>query len=130
MRELLVASADYLKPAPDADAETKLQRIHWDRGGVVAYVGNLIGFKGVPALLTAFPIVLQSNPHARLLVVGRGRLRELLEAFLVAMARGQSRLSRHLMEWGGALEGEGQEPFLPVTMYFDRLDREGLSTPE
>jgi glycosyltransferase involved in cell wall biosynthesis len=125
VRELLVASADYLKPAPDADAEAKLQRIDWDRGGVVAYVGNLIGFKGVPALMTAFPVVLQSSPHTRLLVVGRGRLRELLEAFLVAMARGQRRLSRHLMEWGDALEGEGQEPFLPVTLYFDRLDREG-----
>ena len=49
----------------------------------------------------------------------------LLEAFLVAMARGQRQLSRHLMEWGDALEGEGQEPFLPVTLYFDRLDREG-----
>lgn len=125
VRELLVASADYLKLAPDEDAEAKLQRIDWDRGGVVAYVGNLIGFKGVPALITAFPVVLQSNPHARLLVVGRGRLRELLEAFLIAMARGQRRLSRHLMEWGDALEGEGQDPFLPVTLYFDRLDREG-----
>lgn len=125
VRELLVASADYLKPAPDADAEAKLQRIDWARGGVVAYVGNLIGFKGVPALMAAFPVVLQSCPHARLLVVGRGRLRELLEAFLFAMARGQRRLSRYLMEWGDALEGEGQEPFLPVTLYFDRLDREG-----
>ncbi len=125
VRELLVASADYLKLAPDADAEAKLQRIDWDRGGVVAYVGNLIGFKGVPALMTAFPVVLQSIPHARLLLVGRGRLRELLEAFLVAMARGQRRLSRHLMEWGSALEGEGQEPFLPVTLYFDRFEREG-----
>ncbi len=125
VRELLVASADYPKLAPDADAEAKLQRIDWDRGGVVTYVGNLIGFKGVPALMAAFPLVLQSRPHARLLLVGRGRLRELLEAFLVAMARGQRRLSRHLMEWGGALEGEGQEPFLPVTLYFDRLDREG-----
>jgi len=125
VRELLVASADYLKLAPDEDAEAKLQQIDWDRGGVVVYVGNLIGFKGLPALMTAFPVVLQSNPRARLLVVGRGRLRELLEAFLVAMARGQRRLSRHLMEWGDALEGEGQEPFLPVTLYFDRLDRAG-----
>jgi glycosyltransferase involved in cell wall biosynthesis len=125
VRELLVTSGDYLKLAPDEDAEAKLQRIDWDRGGVVAYVGNLIGFKGVPALMTAFPVVLQSNPHARLLVVGRGRLRELLEAFLVAMARGQRRLSRHLMEWGDALEEDGQELFLPVTLYFDRLDREG-----
>jgi glycosyltransferase involved in cell wall biosynthesis len=125
VRDLLVASADYLKLAPDADAEAKLQRIDWDGGAVVAYVGNLIGFKGVPALMAAFPLVLQSLPHARLLLVGRGRLRELLEAFLVAVARGQRRLSRHLMEWGDSLEGEGQEPFLPVTLCFDRLDREG-----
>ncbi|MEJ2375733.1 MAG: glycosyltransferase [Pseudolabrys sp.] len=125
VRELLVASADYLTLAPDEDTEAKLQWIDWGRDRVVAYVGNLIGFKGVPALMAAFPVVLQSSPHARLLVVGRGRLRELLEAFLVAMARGQRRLCRHLMEWGDALEGESQVPFLPVTLYFDRLDREG-----
>jgi glycosyltransferase involved in cell wall biosynthesis len=125
VRQLLAASADYPKQRPDADAEAKLERIDWDHSGVVAHVGNLIGFKGAPALLTAFPAVLQSNPHARLVVVGGGRLRELLEAYLIALARDQRRLARHLMEWGEALEGGGPEPFLPVTQYFDRLDREG-----
>jgi glycosyltransferase involved in cell wall biosynthesis len=125
VREVLAASAAYLKQRPDADAEAKLERIDWDRDGVVAYVGMLMGFKGVQALLTAFPVVLQSSPRARLVVVGRGPLRELLEAFLIALARYQRRLARHLMEWGEALEGEGPDPFLPVTRYFDRLDREG-----
>lgn len=124
-RDLLAASADYPKQRPDADVEAALARIDWERDDVVAFVGKLIGFKGAPALLAAFPVVLQSCPRARLVIVGRGPLRELLEAFVIALSRGQSKLAHRLMEWGARLEGEGPEPFLPVTRYFDKLDREG-----
>jgi glycosyltransferase involved in cell wall biosynthesis len=125
VREILAASGAYLKQRPDADAEAKLDRIDWDHDEVVSYVGKLMGFKGLQALLTAFPVVLQSHPNTRLVVVGRGPLRELFEAFLIALARDQRRLARHLMEWGEALEGEGSRPFLPSIRYFDRLDQEG-----
>jgi glycosyltransferase involved in cell wall biosynthesis len=125
LRELLETSADYLKQRPDAALEFKLEGIDWKRRGVVVYVGKLMGLKGVAALVSAFPAILTSSPDCSLIFVGRGPLREWLEAFVFALASGQRRLARHLVEWGEALEGEGSESFLPVIRYFERLDREG-----
>ena len=44
------------------------------------FVGKLIGSKGVELLLAAWPLVLASEPAARLVVVGFGGFREGLEA--------------------------------------------------
>jgi glycosyltransferase involved in cell wall biosynthesis len=49
-------------------------------GELVAFVGKLIDAKGVDLLLGAWPLVLESRPHARLLVIGFGSERERYEA--------------------------------------------------
>ncbi len=46
----------------------------------MVFVGKLIGSKGVELLLAAWPLVLASEPAARLVIVGFGGFREGLEA--------------------------------------------------
>jgi glycosyltransferase involved in cell wall biosynthesis len=64
----------------DLTAGVALERVEPDRDRLVVFVGKLIVNKGVDLLLAAWPLVLASEPAARLLVVGFGPERERLEA--------------------------------------------------
>jgi glycosyltransferase involved in cell wall biosynthesis len=63
---------------PDPDARETLRRIDWVNGQTLIYVGRLIEEKGVHHLVDAMPEILARNPHAHLIVVGHGPLRERL----------------------------------------------------
>ncbi len=69
-------------------AATALDRLELD--GLdrhVAFVGKLLPAKGIDLLLAAWPLVLQREPRARLVVVGFGEFRAELER-LLALLRG------------------------------------------
>jgi glycosyltransferase involved in cell wall biosynthesis len=72
----------------DRAAADALERLEPARDRLVAFVGKLIVNKGVDLLLAAWPLVLQSVPGARLLVVGFGADRALLERLLGDLAAG------------------------------------------
>jgi glycosyltransferase involved in cell wall biosynthesis len=72
----------------DRAAADALERLEPARDRLVAFVGKLIVNKGVDLLLAAWPLVLQSVPTARLLLVGFGADRALLERLLGALAAG------------------------------------------
>jgi glycosyltransferase involved in cell wall biosynthesis len=55
---------------------------------LVVFVGKLIASKGVELLLAAWPLVLEREPRARLLVVGFGGFRAGLEALEARIAAG------------------------------------------
>jgi glycosyltransferase involved in cell wall biosynthesis len=69
-------------------AADALERLEPARERLVAFVGKLIVNKGVDLLLASWPLVLQSVPNARLVVVGFGSDRALLERLLGALAAG------------------------------------------
>jgi len=69
-------------------AADALERLEPARDRLVAFVGKLIVNKGVDLLLASWPLVLQSVPGARLLVIGFGADRPLLERLLGALATG------------------------------------------
>jgi glycosyltransferase involved in cell wall biosynthesis len=60
-------------------AAMALERIDPERDRMVVFVGKLIVNKGVDLLLAAWPLVLEREPRAKLLVVGFGAERERLE---------------------------------------------------
>lgn len=125
LQALLSRAADYPPKRPDADLEARLDAVDWTRAEVVTFVGNIIGHKGVPSLVAAFPEVLARHPEARLVIAGRGGLREPLEAFVWALAHGLRQLARHIVQWGGLLEGEPEAgPFTRVVRYFEQLEAE------
>ncbi len=64
----------------DEAAASALERLEPERDRLVIFVGKLIVNKGVDLLLAAWPLVLASEPAARLVVVGFGPERERLEA--------------------------------------------------
>jgi glycosyltransferase involved in cell wall biosynthesis len=70
----------------ELEASAALERAADADGPLVAFVGKLIAAKGVDLLLEAWPLILQSHPRARLLVIGFGSERERYERAAAAMA--------------------------------------------
>ncbi|HEV7529404.1 MAG TPA: glycosyltransferase family 4 protein [Solirubrobacteraceae bacterium] len=76
---------------------------------LVAFVGKLIVSKGVDLLLAAWPLVLESVPAARLVVVGFGAYREGFEQLRAALAAGDLERAKQIARAGRSLEGEAVE---------------------
>ncbi len=123
--ELIEATTDYTAKAPDTDLEDKLDAMDWVDGDIIGFVGKIIGFKGLQSVIAAFPAILEERPHARLVVTGRGPLREAMEALVWALANGRRELARNIARWGGELEGEPSQPFVAVHRFFEGLAGEG-----
>lgn len=88
---------------------------------LVAYVGKLILAKGVDLLLTAWPLVLQRVPEARLVVVGFGGYREGSERLRDALAGGELGAARALAAAGRAEEGGPRAPLSYLRAFLDDL---------
>ena len=123
--DLFRSVEDYPPKMPDEGIETQLDAVDWTNDEIITFVGKLIGYKGLPALVTAFPSILARHPRARLIIAGRGNLRSGLEALVYALSDGHRDLVRKIIEWGGAVEGEDQEPFHRAAHYFDQLEQRG-----
>jgi glycosyltransferase involved in cell wall biosynthesis len=90
---------------------------------LVAYVGKLIVSKGVDLLVAAWPLVLASQPHARLAVVGFGAYRDGIERLLAALAVGDLGAVAALASEGRAAEGgPAGRPLAHLRAFLDRLD--------
>jgi glycosyltransferase involved in cell wall biosynthesis len=85
-----------------ADALLRLQP-GTDR--LVAFVGKLIVSKGIDLLIAAWPLVLEREPRARLVVVGFGAYRDGVERLCAALAAGELGRVREIALAGRALEG-------------------------
>ena len=126
--ELLAAMAPFRAVSdkrPDAGLEQRLAGIDWRQDDVVLYVGRLIAGKGAQGLVAALPLVLEARPTARLLIVGHGPQREVIEAMVWALEHGAIGLLRNIAEWGAALEGAHAEPYETVRQFLDTQERDG-----
>jgi glycosyltransferase involved in cell wall biosynthesis len=93
-----------------------------DEDRLVAFVGKLIVSKGVDLLLAAWPLVLEREPSARLVVVGFGAYREAFERLRAALATGDVQQAREIARAGRALEGEAEaQPLRHLLAFFDEL---------
>lgn len=110
--------------APDADVEDRLRAVDWQGERVVTFVGRLIPAKGVGALVAAFPLILEQHPDTRLVLVGTGWLREYLEAFLLALQRGDGDRAGSLLLWADERPQEGARPY--ATAFLEALRRDGV----
>ena len=107
---------------PDEDVEAKLAGVDWARDPVLLFVGRLIAAKGPQSVLAAFPRVLQRHPDARLVLVGHGPLREVLEAMVEALDAGDVATFRaHALAAGGG-EDEDQSGLPSVERFLERLE--------
>jgi glycosyltransferase involved in cell wall biosynthesis len=121
-RDLLAPATEHAT-APDADLEDKLRGIDWERERVVTFVGRIIPAKGVQALIAAFPLILERHPATRVVVVGTGWLRPYLEAFILALSRGDGELATTMLTWAAERDPEGARP--SGTAFLERLEQDG-----
>jgi glycosyltransferase involved in cell wall biosynthesis len=84
----------------------------------------------VQAGLAALPMILSEDPGVRLLLVGHGPLREVMEAFVWGLERGDRPLVERIVDCGRELEGDpegagGAERLGKVAEFFDDLRERG-----
>jgi glycosyltransferase involved in cell wall biosynthesis len=105
-----------------------LARLDPSTDRLVAFVGKLIVSKGVDLLLAAWPLVLQSVPAARLVVVGFGAYREGFERLSAALAAGDIEQAKQIARAGRSLEGESAEarPLAHLLAFLEGLDAAAL----
>lgn len=126
--ELLIAlraAGEYAPKQPDADIEDRLDAVNWEHDEIITFVGKIIGYKGIASIVAAFPQIAAHHPNARLIIAGRGNLREGLEALVWALGHGKRNLLENIVAWGGALENEAAEPFDRLAAYFEQLSSTG-----
>jgi glycosyltransferase involved in cell wall biosynthesis len=75
------------------------------RGPRVLFVGKLIVSKGIDLLLAAWPLIVASNPGARLLMVGFGEYSDAAQRLWEALAGGDLATAREIAVSGRELEG-------------------------
>jgi glycosyltransferase involved in cell wall biosynthesis len=115
---------DYDGKRPDADLERKMAQIDWRRDELLLYVGRLIAAKGPQSIVAALPLILRTHPRARLVVVGHGPLREMLEALLWALEQGAAGLARAVADWGSLCEAPAA-PLEHLRLFFADLEARG-----
>jgi glycosyltransferase involved in cell wall biosynthesis len=125
----------------ESAAAEALERLglHLGEDRLVAFVGKLILNKGVDLLLAAWPLVLEQVPEARLVVVGFGADRELLERLLETLAGGELEQARedarsHLRAFLDGLQGAERSRYVDAAralrervVFTGRLDHEELA---
>jgi glycosyltransferase involved in cell wall biosynthesis len=114
----------------DEALEARLDAVDWSSDPALLYVGRLISSKGVHGVVAALPLLLQAEPELRLIIVGHGPLRELLEAMLWAMEHGERKLFGRLIARGRLLEGSpagdgGETGLTLVGRFMDRMEMDG-----
>jgi glycosyltransferase involved in cell wall biosynthesis len=122
LREL-ISSVSYDLKSPDADLESKLNQVDWEKEKIILFVGRLISKKGIHGIIAALPLILDKNPSTRLVIVGHGPLREVLEIFLWALENGQIELVKNIAKWGEFLEDAGQNSFQELESFFEQLEK-------
>jgi glycosyltransferase involved in cell wall biosynthesis len=129
LREVL-SSVAYDTKAPDADLEDKLQLVDWEHDAVLLFVGRLISAKGLQTGLAALPLLLAEDRGIRLIVVGHGPMREVMELFLRALERGDRATVERIVDYGRELEGDpdghgGGQYLGKVRCFFQDLEARG-----
>src|SRR4030095_4516577 len=124
-KEILLEATPEEKRAPDETLEEKLNGINWELEKILIHVGRLIGDKGLPTLMAALPLILEHHPHTRLLVVGHGPLREVMEAWFWALEKGEGELLEKMIQWGSPFEETRSASFDEVRLFFEALRSRG-----
>jgi glycosyltransferase involved in cell wall biosynthesis len=106
----------------EAGASDALRTLDPARDEIVSFVGKLIVSKGVDLLLAAWPLVHARSERARLVVVGFGAYREVLERLRRALGAGDLDEAHEIARLGRALEGGPAAELSYLTAFLDGLD--------
>jgi glycosyltransferase involved in cell wall biosynthesis len=107
-------------------AARAIERLDPGSDRLVVFVGKLIVSKGVDLLVAAWPLVIEDEPLAKLVVVGFGAYRQALEDLLGALGRGDLESARALVLAGRSLEESSvpPHPLRHLLAFLDSLEGE------
>jgi len=107
---------------PETDIALTMKELARDAGPFVMFLGKLLETKGIQCVIPAMPLVLREHPETRLVVVGFGELRGILELMIDALDTGEIRTLKSLCDYGNsAYAGRVSNPFGPVLAFLDEL---------
>lgn len=110
---------------PEADIAERLAELAESGAPYLMFLGKLLETKGIQCVLPALPLVLADHPRVRLVVVGFGELRGLLQLMLDALDEGNLLRLRAICDYGDRTYGRVKVAFAPVTAFLDRLADDG-----
>ncbi len=124
LKKIISLTNDYPIKHPDVDVEGKLNKIDWSRDKIIVFVGRLISNKGVQSVVAALPLIFHQHPDARLIVVGSGPLREIMEILLWALEHDKREVVKRIIMWGKSLEKnlEDMSPFEDFLSFYNQLE--------
>ena len=119
------STTDYQMKYPDFEVEAKLEKIDWTYDKVILFVGRLITSKGIQSVYAALPLIFHQHPNARLIVVGHGPSREIMEIFLWALENNERELVQKIITGGKSLEGNSDDKssFEDILSFFNKLEK-------
>lgn len=111
---------------PDPDIEASMRGLAAGGCPFVMYLGKLLETKGIQCVIPALPLIMRDHPTAKLVVVGFGELRGILELMIDALDKGDIMTFKVLCEYGNAAYSTRTgRPFAPVLAFLDELAGEG-----
>lgn len=117
----------YARTLPDQNCAAQLQRIPWQQGKILLFVGALTAGKGLHRVIAAMPRLLSRVPDAHLVIVGSGAHREVLESLVHALSRSDDSLLQALVARGhDLLEGHLQGPWSSVSSFLSQDENRAL----
>ena len=123
LSNIISSTTDYQMKYPDVEA--KLKNIDWTNDKIILFVGRLITGKGIQSIIAALPLIFQKHSNARLIIVGHGPLREVMEIFIWALANNERELVVKIITWGKSLEGnlDNKSSFEDILSFFNQLEK-------
>jgi glycosyltransferase involved in cell wall biosynthesis len=85
---------------PEEDLDARLHALAAENRPFITFLGKLLETKGVQCIVPAMPLVLRDHPDARLVVIGFGELRGLLELMIDAIDQADIERLRRLCDFG------------------------------
>ncbi|MHB8894321.1 MAG: glycosyltransferase family 4 protein [Candidatus Geothermincolia bacterium] len=110
---------------PDADLPEALPAFAGAGGPFLMFLGKLLETKGIQCVLSALPLILRDHPDARLVIVGFGELRGMLELMLDALDSGDMSMLRKLCEFGNERYTLSPGSFDPVLQFMAEIEQSG-----
>ncbi|HEY5531456.1 MAG TPA: glycosyltransferase family 4 protein [Candidatus Anoxymicrobiaceae bacterium] len=112
---------------PDPELGVGMEWLVRRKSPFIMFLGKLLETKGIQCAIPAFPLVIREYPDARLVVVGFGELRGLLEMMIAALDDGEIGTFRRLCEYGNETYVDRMDdPFGPVLTFLEDLSGLGM----
>ena len=110
--------------SPDSDTETKLEQVDWKNDKIILFVGRLIASKGLQSIIGTMPLILEKYHNAKLIIVGHGPQREIIEVLLWALEHGYRDLVENIIAWGQTLEDSGKNSYEELDIFYKHLQNQ------